>query len=118
MLAGSPPPSSPLTHPSSSNVVLHHSDVTRLSAHGHVLFFLALYPCLLFCLDLSSGNVYLKVFSGDLVVCETTISYYTDMEEIGNLLSSAANPVEFMCQVSLLGGDPSSQDTGLLRGAT
>ncbi|XP_036048758.1 phosphoinositide 3-kinase adapter protein 1 [Onychomys torridus] len=48
--------------------------------------------------DLSSGNVCLKVYSGDLVVCETTISYYTDMEEIGNLLSSAANPVEFMCQ--------------------
>ncbi|MEJ1276389.1 phosphoinositide-3-kinase adaptor protein 1 [Cricetulus griseus] len=48
--------------------------------------------------DLSSGSVCLKVYSGDLVVCETTISYYTDMEEIGNLLSSAANPVEFMCQ--------------------
>ncbi|XP_023564803.1 phosphoinositide 3-kinase adapter protein 1 [Octodon degus] len=48
--------------------------------------------------DLSPGNVCLKIYSGDLVVCETTISYYTDMEEIGNLLSSAANPVEFMCQ--------------------
>ncbi|KAM9197830.1 phosphoinositide 3-kinase adapter protein 1 [Dugong dugon] len=48
--------------------------------------------------NLSPGNVSLKVYSGDLVVCETTISYYTDMEEIGNLLSSAANPVEFMCQ--------------------
>ncbi|XP_053439644.1 phosphoinositide 3-kinase adapter protein 1 isoform X2 [Nycticebus coucang] len=47
---------------------------------------------------LSSGNVSLKIYSGDLVVCETFISYYTDMEEIGNLLSSAANPVEFMCQ--------------------
>ncbi|XP_003409038.3 phosphoinositide 3-kinase adapter protein 1 [Loxodonta africana] len=48
--------------------------------------------------NLSSGNVSLKVYSGDLVVCETTISYYTDMEEIGTLLSNAANPVEFMCQ--------------------
>ncbi|XP_013361616.1 PREDICTED: phosphoinositide 3-kinase adapter protein 1 isoform X2 [Chinchilla lanigera] len=48
--------------------------------------------------DLSSGNVCLKIYSGDLVVCEAIISYYTDMEEIGNLLSSAANPVEFMCQ--------------------
>ncbi|XP_006831255.1 PREDICTED: phosphoinositide 3-kinase adapter protein 1 [Chrysochloris asiatica] len=48
--------------------------------------------------NLSSGNVSLKVYSRDLVVCETTISYYTDMEEIGTLLSSAANPVEFMCQ--------------------
>ncbi|XP_036685457.1 phosphoinositide 3-kinase adapter protein 1 isoform X4 [Balaenoptera musculus] len=48
--------------------------------------------------NLSSGNVSLKIYSGDLVVCETIISYYTDMEEIGNLLSNAANPVEFMCQ--------------------
>ncbi|KAF6110695.1 phosphoinositide-3-kinase adaptor protein 1 [Phyllostomus discolor] len=48
--------------------------------------------------NLSSGNVFLKIYSGDLVVCEATVSYYTDMEEIGNLLSSAANPVEFMCQ--------------------
>ncbi|KAM6184801.1 LOW QUALITY PROTEIN: phosphoinositide 3-kinase adapter protein 1 [Rhynchocyon petersi] len=48
--------------------------------------------------NLSSGNVSLKVYSRDLVVCETTISYYTDMEEIGNLLSNASNPVEFMCQ--------------------
>lgn len=37
-------------------------------------------------------------------MCETTVSYYTDMEEIGNLLSSAANPVEFMCQVRVLKG--------------
>ncbi|KAF0886095.1 BCAP protein, partial [Crocuta crocuta] len=48
--------------------------------------------------NLSSGNVSLKIYSGELVVCETVISYYTDMEEIGNLLSNAANPVEFMCQ--------------------
>ncbi|XP_011372342.1 phosphoinositide 3-kinase adapter protein 1 [Pteropus vampyrus] len=48
--------------------------------------------------NLSSGHVSLKIYSGDLVVCETVISYYTDMEEIGNLLSNAANPVEFMCQ--------------------
>ncbi|XP_066095398.1 phosphoinositide 3-kinase adapter protein 1 isoform X1 [Saccopteryx bilineata] len=48
--------------------------------------------------NLSSGNVSLKIYSGDLVVCETIISYYTDMEEIGHLLSSAADPVEFMCQ--------------------
>uniref|UniRef100_A0AAA9U1T5 Phosphoinositide 3-kinase adapter protein 1 n=1 Tax=Bos taurus TaxID=9913 RepID=A0AAA9U1T5_BOVIN len=48
--------------------------------------------------NLSSGNVSLKIYSGDLVVCDTIISYYTDMEEIGNLLSNAANPVEFMCQ--------------------
>ncbi|XP_051837725.1 phosphoinositide 3-kinase adapter protein 1 isoform X1 [Antechinus flavipes] len=48
--------------------------------------------------NLSSGDVYLKVYSGDLMVCEATVCYYTDMEEIENLLASAANPVEFMCQ--------------------
>ncbi|KAM4033750.1 phosphoinositide 3-kinase adapter protein 1 isoform 2-T2 [Anomaloglossus baeobatrachus] len=48
--------------------------------------------------DLPSGLVFLKVFSGDLVLCETKISYFTDMEEISNLLDSASNPVEFMCQ--------------------
>ncbi|XP_004680641.1 PREDICTED: phosphoinositide 3-kinase adapter protein 1 [Condylura cristata] len=48
--------------------------------------------------NLSSGTVSLRIYSGDLVVCETVISYYTDMEEIENLLSNAANPVEFMCQ--------------------
>lgn len=53
----------------------------------------------------------LKVYSGDLVVYETIINYYTDMEEIGNLLSNAANPVEFMCQVRMLQGNPSSLAT-------
>ncbi|XP_068923208.1 phosphoinositide 3-kinase adapter protein 1 [Petaurus breviceps papuanus] len=48
--------------------------------------------------DLSSGDVSLKVYSGDLMVCEATVHYYTDMEEIGTLLANAANPVEFMCQ--------------------
>lgn len=44
------------------------------------------------------------------MVCETAISYYTDMEEIGNLLSNAANPVEFMCQVRMLKGNLSFPD--------
>ncbi|CAH2321932.1 Hypothetical predicted protein [Pelobates cultripes] len=48
--------------------------------------------------DLPSGQVYLKVLSGDLLVCESKITYFTDMEEISNLLLSATNPVEFMCQ--------------------
>ncbi|XP_053161733.1 phosphoinositide 3-kinase adapter protein 1 isoform X2 [Hemicordylus capensis] len=48
--------------------------------------------------DLSPGTVCLRLFSGDLMIVEASISYYTDMEEIGNLLASAANPVEFMCQ--------------------
>uniref|UniRef100_A0A8C5QMT3 Phosphoinositide-3-kinase adaptor protein 1 n=1 Tax=Leptobrachium leishanense TaxID=445787 RepID=A0A8C5QMT3_9ANUR len=48
--------------------------------------------------DLPSGQVFIKVLSGDLKICEATITYFTDMEEISNLLISATNPVEFMCQ--------------------
>ncbi|XP_069836583.1 phosphoinositide 3-kinase adapter protein 1 isoform X2 [Dendropsophus ebraccatus] len=48
--------------------------------------------------DLPSGLVFLKVFSGDLVLCEAKISYFTDMEEISTLLDCASNPIEFMCQ--------------------
>lgn len=45
-------------------------------------------------------------------MCETIISYYTDMEEIGSLLSSAANPVEFMCQVRRLERKPEFSGDG------
>ncbi|XP_040218191.1 phosphoinositide 3-kinase adapter protein 1 isoform X2 [Rana temporaria] len=48
--------------------------------------------------DLPSGPVFLKVFSGDLPICDAKITYFTDMEEICQLLDSATNPVEFMCQ--------------------
>ncbi|XP_054840165.1 phosphoinositide 3-kinase adapter protein 1 isoform X2 [Eublepharis macularius] len=48
--------------------------------------------------DLSPGTVCLRLYAGDLMVAEADISYYTDMEEISDLLTSAANPVEFMCQ--------------------
>ncbi|XP_077202164.1 phosphoinositide 3-kinase adapter protein 1 isoform X2 [Paroedura picta] len=48
--------------------------------------------------DLLPGTVRLRLFAGDLMVTEADVSYYTDMEEISNLLASAANPVEFMCQ--------------------
>lgn len=44
----------------------------------------------------------LRIYSGDLLVGEANIKYYTDMEEIGNLLANAANPVEFMCQVMII----------------
>uniref|UniRef100_H3AKE2 Phosphoinositide 3-kinase adapter protein 1 n=1 Tax=Latimeria chalumnae TaxID=7897 RepID=H3AKE2_LATCH len=47
---------------------------------------------------LPSGSVSVTVYSADLSVCTTAVTYYTDMEEIGNLLQSATNPVEFMCQ--------------------
>ncbi|NXA34531.1 BCAP protein, partial [Eudromia elegans] len=48
--------------------------------------------------NLTSGTVPMQVYSGDLMVAETSIIYHTDMEEISNLLANAANPVQFMCQ--------------------
>ncbi|XP_038639205.1 phosphoinositide 3-kinase adapter protein 1 [Scyliorhinus canicula] len=48
--------------------------------------------------DMPSGLVALTVYSGDLKVCSATLIYYTDMEEIENLLKNTINPVEFMCQ--------------------
>lgn len=38
------------------------------------------------------------------MVAEADVRCYTDMEEISNLLASAANPVEFMCQVKWQNG--------------
>ncbi|XP_078386669.1 phosphoinositide 3-kinase adapter protein 1 isoform X1 [Cetorhinus maximus] len=48
--------------------------------------------------DMPSGLVTLTLYSGDLKVSSATLIYYTDMEEIENLLKYAINPVEFMCQ--------------------
>uniref|UniRef100_A0A8D0FIW8 Phosphoinositide 3-kinase adapter protein 1 n=1 Tax=Strix occidentalis caurina TaxID=311401 RepID=A0A8D0FIW8_STROC len=48
--------------------------------------------------NLTSGTVPLQIYSGDLMVGETSIVYHTDMEEISRLLANAANPVQFMCQ--------------------
>ncbi|XP_071604290.1 phosphoinositide 3-kinase adapter protein 1 isoform X4 [Heliangelus exortis] len=48
--------------------------------------------------NLTSGTVALQIYSGDLLVGEASVTYYTDMEEISSLLASAANPVQFMCQ--------------------
>lgn len=49
--------------------------------------------------DLTSGIVPLKIYSGDLMIGEASVTYHTDMEEISSLLANAANPVQFMCQV-------------------
>ncbi|XP_043912509.1 phosphoinositide 3-kinase adapter protein 1 [Protopterus annectens] len=48
--------------------------------------------------NLPSGIAKVTVYSGDLNVCSVQISYYTDMEEISNILKDTTNPMEFMCQ--------------------
>ncbi|KAM6265134.1 phosphoinositide 3-kinase adapter protein 1 isoform 2-T3 [Spheniscus humboldti] len=48
--------------------------------------------------NLTSGTVPLQIYSGGLMVGETSVTYHTDMEEISSLLANAANPVQFMCQ--------------------
>ncbi|XP_069741936.1 phosphoinositide 3-kinase adapter protein 1 isoform X2 [Narcine bancroftii] len=48
--------------------------------------------------DMPPGLVTLTIYSGDMKICSATLTYYTDMEEIENLLNNTINPVEFMCQ--------------------
>uniref|UniRef100_A0A672TLC2 Phosphoinositide-3-kinase adaptor protein 1 n=1 Tax=Strigops habroptila TaxID=2489341 RepID=A0A672TLC2_STRHB len=48
--------------------------------------------------NLTPGTVPLQIYSGDLMVGETSVTYHTDMEEISSLLANAASPVQFMCQ--------------------
>ncbi|XP_041124856.1 phosphoinositide 3-kinase adapter protein 1-like isoform X2 [Polyodon spathula] len=48
--------------------------------------------------DMPCGPVSVTLYLGDLTVCSTSVSYYTDMEEIGNYLLSAIDPIQFMCQ--------------------
>uniref|UniRef100_UPI00398F5B49 phosphoinositide 3-kinase adapter protein 1-like isoform X2 n=1 Tax=Pristiophorus japonicus TaxID=55135 RepID=UPI00398F5B49 len=48
--------------------------------------------------DMPPGLISLTIYSGDLKVSSATLIYYTDMEDIENLLKNTINPVEFMCQ--------------------
>ncbi|MGH0116928.1 UNVERIFIED_CONTAM: hypothetical protein FKN15_026622 [Acipenser sinensis] len=48
--------------------------------------------------DMPCGPVSVTLYFGDLTVCSTSVTYYTDMEEIGNYLLSAVNPIQFLCQ--------------------
>ncbi|XP_029944205.1 B-cell scaffold protein with ankyrin repeats isoform X2 [Salarias fasciatus] len=48
--------------------------------------------------DFPPGNVRVNVYSGEVLLNNTQLQYYSSMEEISCLLSSVADPVDFMCQ--------------------
>lgn len=49
--------------------------------------------------DFPSGNVRVTVYSGGKSLSSSRLQYYTRIEELSHLLSSVADPVEFMSQV-------------------
>lgn len=46
-----------------------------------------------------TGEVTLYLYSNESLVCSSTVTYYTEMEEISNYLEKIIDPVHFMCQV-------------------
>lgn len=46
-----------------------------------------------------AGEVTLYLYSNESIVCSTTVTYYTEMEEICKYLEKVMDPVHFMCQV-------------------
>ncbi|XP_043953721.1 B-cell scaffold protein with ankyrin repeats-like [Gambusia affinis] len=48
--------------------------------------------------DFPAGNVSVTVYSGGKTLTSSKLQYYTRIEELAHLLSSVADPVEFMCQ--------------------
>lgn len=49
--------------------------------------------------DFPAGNVSMTIYSGGKTLTSSKLQYYTRIEELTHLLSSVADPVEFMCQV-------------------
>lgn len=54
-----------------------------------------------FLLVMPAGKVSLTLYNNESVVCSTTITYFTEMEEICRYLEKAADPMQFMCQVMM-----------------
>ncbi|XP_052469095.1 phosphoinositide 3-kinase adapter protein 1-like isoform X1 [Carassius gibelio] len=48
--------------------------------------------------DMPAGKVSLTLYKNESMVCSTTVTYYTEMEEICRYLKKAMDPVQFMCQ--------------------
>nr|XP_009305657.1 phosphoinositide 3-kinase adapter protein 1 [Danio rerio]XP_017214455.1 phosphoinositide 3-kinase adapter protein 1 [Danio rerio] len=48
--------------------------------------------------DMPAGEVSLTVYKNQSVLCSSTVTYYTEMEEICRYLKKATDPVQFMCQ--------------------
>ncbi|CAM4726972.1 unnamed protein product [Leuciscus chuanchicus] len=48
--------------------------------------------------DMPSGKVSLTLYNNESVVYSTTVTYFTEMEEICRYLEKATDPMQFMCQ--------------------
>ncbi|XP_016412303.1 phosphoinositide 3-kinase adapter protein 1-like isoform X1 [Sinocyclocheilus rhinocerous] len=48
--------------------------------------------------DMPAGKVSLTLYKNESVACSTTVTYYTEMEEICRYLKKAMDPMQFMCQ--------------------
>ncbi|XP_067277938.1 phosphoinositide 3-kinase adapter protein 1 isoform X2 [Pseudorasbora parva] len=48
--------------------------------------------------EMPAGKVSLTLYNNESVVCSTTVTYFTEMEEICRYLEKAADPMQFMCQ--------------------
>ena len=49
--------------------------------------------------DFPSGRVAVTLYCGVCAVDTAHVMYYTPLDDIGQLLTQAADPVDFMCQV-------------------
>lgn len=56
-----------------------------------------------FRLDLPAGVVSLALYTDHLCVTLKPVTYYTSMGEVSRYLEAAADPVDFICQVSWVG---------------
>lgn len=48
--------------------------------------------------DMPAGTASLRLHSNESIVCSTTVTYYTEMEEISRYLQKAMDPIKLMCQ--------------------
>ncbi|KAL7889720.1 hypothetical protein AOLI_G00019780 [Acnodon oligacanthus] len=48
--------------------------------------------------DMPAGDVSLHLYTNESVLCSTTVTYYTEMEEISSYLEKVMDPIKFMCQ--------------------
>ncbi|XP_017580069.1 phosphoinositide 3-kinase adapter protein 1 [Pygocentrus nattereri] len=48
--------------------------------------------------DMPAGDVSLHLYTNESILCSTTVTYFTEMEEISSYLEKVMDPIQFMCQ--------------------
>ncbi|KPP76546.1 phosphoinositide 3-kinase adapter protein 1-like, partial [Scleropages formosus] len=59
----------------------------------------------------SPGTVLITVYSSQVAVCTTHVTYFTGMEEVSKYLENIASPMEFMCQAFNVASSTESLDS-------